>query len=301
MSAGDRKRIFVVGLSRSGTTLIQGMLNNRDDIVSFPESHFFSFVTFELRHRMYGDLAPGDDTLAIKRFRRFKSRFATWRGKANPVVKERIALFLERAELQEYVGRFTPLPNRIKPLADAFIELLDEVAGDYHWVEKTPNHVFFTRLIERHVPDARFIHIIRKGEDALGSIMDAAQKYPSWAKRHMRGERTVPCLIALRNNALKASLADKGRPGHLHVSYEGIIADPETHARRISDFLGLQYETGITRIDTSGAFNNKEEPWKADMGQTIKPPKAKFETVFTPDEQVQILRGLIPVPDDLFE
>ena len=35
------KRVFIVGVARSGTTLIQSMLANHSAIHTFPESHFF--------------------------------------------------------------------------------------------------------------------------------------------------------------------------------------------------------------------------------------------------------------------
>ena len=35
------KRIFIVGVARSGTTLLQSMLASHPEIHSFPETHFF--------------------------------------------------------------------------------------------------------------------------------------------------------------------------------------------------------------------------------------------------------------------
>ena len=36
------KRIFVVGFPRSGTTLVQSILNETNQVCAFPETHFFS-------------------------------------------------------------------------------------------------------------------------------------------------------------------------------------------------------------------------------------------------------------------
>ena len=35
------ERTFIVGVARSGTTLLQSMVGNHDDIATFPETHFF--------------------------------------------------------------------------------------------------------------------------------------------------------------------------------------------------------------------------------------------------------------------
>lgn len=281
--------------------MVQGMLNAHSDVVSFPESHFFSFATYDLRFRMYGDLAPREGSLTRARLRRLRARVATWRDKANPYLRERIALFLERANLQGHAPRFAALPDRITPLAQEFIAVLDEVAGDRHWVEKTPNHAFFTDLIERHVPGAYFIHVIRRGEDALGSIMDAAQKYPVWRQRHIDGENTIPRLTALWNRSVMASIAQRDKPNHLILSYEAIVADPEHHSHLLNTFLDLPRQADISRIDTSSTLANGEEPWKMNMGHTIRPSAPKFDTVFSAQERDLIHQGLIPLPSDFFE
>lgn len=297
----DRKRVFVVGLSRSGTTMIQGMLNSHPDIVSFPESHFFSFMTYDLKWRHYGNLAPYTGPFIMARLRQIRGELSVLRGKSNPYLRKRIELFLKRAELLEYADRFVHIPDRVDLMSEAFVKMLDEIAGSHHWVEKTPNHVFFTWLIEKNVPNAYFIHVIRKGEDALGSIMDAAQKYPSWAERHIDGEQTIPRLIALRNRAVRASLANQGKPNHQIISYERVVADPQKQAELLTDFLGLSQCDAMTLIDTSSALAKGEEPWKTDMGTKVKEPMSKFEKVFTPDEQAQIKRKLIPVPNTVFQ
>lgn len=297
----SRRRIFVTGVPRSGTTLVQGMLNARSDMVSFPESHIFSFITYDLRWRMYGNLAPYKPPLFMAQLRRLRGQIATLRDRPHPWLRYRIELFLKRANLEDESYRFDNLPDKITPLTRAFIKLLDDVAGTRHWVEKTPKHVLFTRLIESHVPDARFIHVIRKGEDALGSIMDAAQKYPAWAERHIDGKNTVPRMIALWNNSVQAALANRGRTNHLIVSYEDVITNPEKQARRMSDFLGLPYDSAMIRPDTQSTIDSSEEHWKADMGNAIKSPESKFEKVFTAQERALIRQGLISLPADLFD
>lgn len=296
-----RKRIFVVGVPRSGTTMVQGMLNAHPDIVSFPESHFFSFATYDLRFRMYGDLAPRQGSLTGARLHRLRGRFSIWRGKSNPYLRERIALFLERADLQGHAPRFAALPDRIAPLAREFIAVLDEAAGDGHWVEKTPHHAFFTDLIERHVPGACFIHVIRRGEDALASIMDAAQKYPLWRRMHVDGENTIPRLTALWNRSVMASIAQRDKPNHLIFSYEAIVADPERHSHLLNTFLDLPRQANISGFDTFSILAKGEEPWKMNMGNTIRPSASKFEAIFSAQERDRIRQGLITLPPDLFE
>lgn len=209
-------------------------------------------------------------------------------------------MFLTRAGVEHENARFSDLPDRIAPLSQAFVELLDELAGERHWVEKTPMHLFRMKMIETYVPNARFIHVIRKGEDVLGSIMDATQRYPQWAARHLDGENTIPRLIALWNRSVSTTLSMQGRKNHLIVSYEDLTTTPPIYAGKFVDFLELSRGSAMTRIDTSTIVAKDEEPWKMQMGQEIKKRPSKFTSVFSPAERNQISKKLIKVPVGVF-
>jgi hypothetical protein len=67
------------------------------------------------------------------------------------------------------------------PYTKAFIKILDEITlenGKSSWLEKTPEHLGQINYIERWVQRAKFIHIIRNGDDVVASLYEVAQKYP---------------------------------------------------------------------------------------------------------------------------
>ena len=65
--------------------------------------------------------------------------------------------------------------------------LLDRRTAAAHdcstWVEKTPNHLMYIDDIASYVPEARFVHVLRNGEDVVASIVDADLSQPTRAFR----------------------------------------------------------------------------------------------------------------------
>jgi len=293
-----RDRVFVVGAPRSGTTLLQSLLNSHSRYVSFPESHFFAFLIFDRQFRTYGSALRRNEPLWRSQLRLAKLRLRTWRDIPNPAIRRRIPLFLQRAGLEAHQARFDRQPDSVRALSAEFIALLDEVAGDRGWIEKSPNHIHCIDLIERMVPGSFFVHIIRDGCDTLASIMDAATRYESWGRRYLKGDVTVPRLIALWNRAVAQSLRFKGRDNHLILRYEDLIDDSEGQTRHLAERLGVAFEPEMTRLNTSGLIL-PDADWQRDMGTRIKVAESKFAKVFSPAQRRVIEANLRALPADL--
>ncbi|MBT8395681.1 MAG: sulfotransferase, partial [Gemmatimonadetes bacterium] len=160
MNSVDPRRILVMGCSRSGTTLLQSLFASHSGVHTFPETGLF-LKAFGMR----GWVLP-------------------WARLGLSLGKERGAL----ARLLPSTGGATgPLPSlppyhpRLSRSLEASADFLDGLAaanGKKAWVEKTPRHVFHARRIGRVVPGVSCVHIIRRGEDVVASIVDRAKRYP---------------------------------------------------------------------------------------------------------------------------
>ena len=111
-----KKRIFIVGCPRSGTTLLQSLLAAHPLICSFPETHFFP-NTVGSSWRKYLKLA-------------------------SPVAHQKLYAFLDKIG-QKDMQNFVPVHGLLlKNYVTAFVKILDELTSVYYtrklktWIKK---------------------------------------------------------------------------------------------------------------------------------------------------------------------
>ena len=74
---------------------------------------------------------------------------------------------------EEMLGRLRALPKlKPGPAVRTFYEAYIEEQGKPRWGEKTPTYVQKMKLIQRALPEARFVHVIRDGRDVALSVLD---------------------------------------------------------------------------------------------------------------------------------
>jgi hypothetical protein len=286
----------VVGCPRSGTTLVQSIIAGHPGLESLPESHVSTAALFFFPGRLYGAVA------GLKVMSRY---FVGWlRAKCaytpHNLLRYRIPLFLERAGFSDDKDKFESLPSRSREILTTFVRFLDSHAGSEGWVEKTPNNVFCLRLIEKYVPDAHVIRVIRDGEATVASIVDAAKRYKDWNERYLMHANNLKRIVALWNRDVRISLQYKEKPKHLLVSHKKLTADPKSEVSRIFSFLGLPYSDGLLSIRSDRNVTDYEKR-KKNIGQKIKPQPSKFCDIFTEDEQNDIKRMMMPVNRDVID
>ena len=194
--------VFIVGMPRSGTTLLQGILNNTGKYFPMPETHFFSRVTYALPENDFSR----KDRETIQRILNRKSRIK---------VPENALLNLNsQKEVFEYViGMFNPAQKNI-------------------FLEKTPRHVFFYSKILGYYPSARFICMTREPKNIVSS------RYGKNPKR----KKSVIRLSLLYNKIAAAILEIINKDNVILVRYEDLTAENERTLKRICEFLDIPYD-----------------------------------------------------------
>jgi hypothetical protein len=120
-----KKRIFLVGCPRSGTTLLQSMFAAHPEVCSFPETHFFS------------------KTIKAKGY---KSHLA-WYGHRK---RRRIRGFLKRIDAERLISILPFFTFSKHKWARGLLGALDEMAaskGGAIWMEKTPMHLYHIDVV----------------------------------------------------------------------------------------------------------------------------------------------------------
>lgn len=285
-----RGRVFLVGCPRSGTTLLQTLLGSHSQIHSLPETHFF-------RNLLHAGERSRSDPVAARR-KRLARGLQNWRRQA--------ALSLGwvgghrghkawRA-MPELTGEPPPdlrglAAYRLHAHISRFGALLDRqclMAGKHLWLEKTPDHLFYIAHIQRHFPAARFIHILRDGEEVVASLYHAAQRYAPW-RPYLEIDRGIDRW----NRALAESLSWRFHPQHLLVRYETLVADPQCALARILRFLDCPDERGICTgyARTAERLVRADEPWKRGNFAALA-DRRKFHALFDSEQQHRIVAGL---------
>jgi hypothetical protein len=116
----------------------------------------------------------------------------------------------------------------------SFYEAYAAGEGKPRWGDKSPPYTWKARRIQRALPEAHFIHLIRDGRDVAVSLSEV-----SWGPGDVEAAATkwVEELGRARQRAQRL------RPGtYVEVRYEDLVADPEPVLRRIADFVGLPWD-----------------------------------------------------------
>lgn len=198
---------IVIGVARSGTTLLRLMLDAHPELAIPHETHFLP-------------AALREPDASRERFSELLTGFPTWEDLDTPAE-------LFRGELLG-VEPFS-VPEGLR----AFYRLYARSRGKGRWGDKTPKYVLHVRDIHEALPEARFLHIIRDGRDVAVSLR------PLW---FAPGESMEALAGMWVEHISRARAEGLGQPFYLEVRYEDLIADPAGQLQRITRFLDLPYD-----------------------------------------------------------
>ena len=218
MAANDAP-LFVLGVRRSGTTLLRVMLD-RSSVLAIPDESYF-VLPLAARHR-----SPVDRTAFVDDLRRI------------PMLRQ---WGIDPARVGERLrdGMTT---------GQAIAAIFETYAADRakeRWGDKTPMYMQYLPLIERLFPDARFVHLIRDGRDVAASFlaMPAGIVTRTWA--HPSSAADFACQWRTEIESAHALGARVGPERYREVRYEALVADPERELDAICAFTSIPYEPAM--------------------------------------------------------
>jgi hypothetical protein len=207
--------IFIVGVPRSGTTLLRAILSAHPAITIAPESHFFRFW---YSHYRYLDL--NDRTQFQIFWQAFSSStiFASF-GLSSQLLLDRLLA----AQTRDF-----------KTVFSALMQFYTEKMGKSRWGEKTPDHYHHLSTIFDWYPSARVIWIVRDPRAVSASLIGKA-----WASSQVEVHAQT-WIDSVRQYNLQWAID----PRVLLIQYEHFVTAPEAQICRLSEFLGenLQLE-----------------------------------------------------------
>ena len=248
---------FVVGLTRSGTTLLRMMLDAHPQLTIPPETHFVPDLIKAAR-----DEAGVDGMLAAMTENRTWGDFG-----------------IDADEMRERLAAIPPADPA--EAVRAFFRTYAERQGKPRWGDKTPAYMLSVGRIGRTLPESRFVHLIRDGRDvALSQRARAINEQPPPAEQAARWVKRI------RKSREQAG-ALKG-PRYVEARYEDLVRDPETTLRRACEFIELPWDDAMLRyheraaerleemagaLRAEGAHAQQEAGYRIDNhAPTTKPP-----------------------------
>lgn len=239
-----KKRIFIVGIARSGTTLLQSIIGNHKIISTFPESHFF------------------DRSIP-------KQKWLRLFYKHKPEHDELILNFLQEIDLANLYNDFKGKPGDLNAWVQHIIKIYDAIANSENkvvWLEKTPLHLYYTHLIEKNTSNVEFLHIVREPIANIAALYDVSKKYPE-----SFSQTTIE--KATKRYITETSITERliSKPNHHLVHYEDILHNPEKTINEVCEKIGIPfYKELLNYQDTAKKVKQSDETWKQNNVNTIK-------------------------------
>lgn len=245
--------VSIVGVGRSGTSLMRNILDCSDELAVADENYFIGHLLERdgIRHHMrrLGDL--NDDAVIAKAVDMIYSRelldqtnvrnWGYWRWLRDNVPREQLIESLcatDRSDRQ------------------LFLAFLGEYAKFHDKTlvgEKTPSHVLYVDQILDWFPDGRVVHMMR---DPRGNFMSDYTRRrrakpntgPLPFRLASRFNLTLKIVVLLvtihywrRSSAVIPAYQAKYPNRYLLVRFEDLITDQNKEVRRICDFLGIPF------------------------------------------------------------
>lgn len=249
--------IFIVGNSRSGTTMMARIVGKHPQVFSFHELHFF------------GELwTPEEEQTVINR------------EKSEQLMARLLCIqrdgYLTQGDPQVFLPEaqtiLQDVPTEdLKPAIIFETFLLYESKQNHKSIscDHTPGNVFYINEILELYPEAKIINMIRDPRDVLLS-----QK-GKW-KRRFLGAKRIPLKEAIRakinyhpvtisklwNSAITAGEKFAQHERVYCLNFEELLQEPETKVREVCDFVGISFEPNVLAVPQIGSSTASDNPRK---------------------------------------
>jgi hypothetical protein len=235
--------LVLLGVSRSGTTLLRVILD-RSPGLAIPDESFF-VPLLARRHRRMID---------VERFLDDVARIPTIRDWGLTV-----------ADVAPRVRAGMATGEAIATIFEAYAAK----AGKPRWGDKTPMYIRHLPLLEELFPTAQYVHLVRDGRDAALSFLEMPEGTFTRTWAHPRTPAQFACLWRKEVGDARELGRRVGPERCLEVRYEELVANPERVVRRVCAFAEIPF--GPAMLDYTRAVDVSGKPHQQRL---LRPPTA---------------------------
>lgn len=241
--------IFIVGVQRSGTTLLAAMLAAHSRLSCGPETHFFRRLAQVDASRLCDPATwpgPAIDFLSSISHTGFVSSERTTLLDKYRVTPASVAASLRGGP-----------PSIARALASITVPYMT-TRGKQRWVEKTPDHLLHGPAIRRHFPQSPIIRIVRDPRDVAQSLLRVPWGVKSLVEGLLYWQRM--------DDQSRAFFAQDAQT--VTVRFEDLVEAPTKTLQTICAAIGETFEAGMLDTSQTGAeINTRGVPWKHKVSQ----------------------------------
>ena len=260
------KQIFIVGSSRSGTTMMGRILGNHSSIFTFKELHFFGAIWTN----------NSESTLDKKQQIDLFSRL---------LCIEKNGLFQQNniSDFNERASAILANKDISNPLSiyELFLAKITSDNKCFIACDQTPKNMYYLNEILLYFPNAKVINMVRDQRDVLLSQKN------KW-KRRFLGASAIPLSEAIRsyinyhpilsakiwNSSLECTEKFTNNSRVTVVRFEDLLVEPIRIVKELCQFLEIEFNQEMLKVPVIGSStqqdvknqflidSSKKEKWK---------------------------------------
>jgi hypothetical protein len=225
---GPNPCLFIVGCPRSGTTLLQRIVDAHPQITVTPETHWIPRYLPKFQEK-----AP--EGRATKRFLRHLLRYRRFSQ-----------LGLNPRKLKKLVKSGDPLSYA--SFVSAVFDLYGKAQGKTMVGDKTPGYARDIPVLHSLWPEAKFVHLIRDGRDVCLSALSWKKPGKLFVRAAGWGEDPVMTAALWWEWHVRLGRED-GQPlgpqRYQEIRYEALVNDAEGEVKRLCTFLDVPFDKAM--------------------------------------------------------
>ena len=251
----NTKQIFVVGSSRSGTTMMGRALNNHKDIFTFKEIHFLGWLCS--KNDINNFIDKQDAIFLLSKLFAIQKDGIFLKKNPKQFNKKSEAILSDVAKLKSI------------EVYERFLQTITNENGCSITCEQTPKNIFYIQELLSHFPNAKIIHMVRDSRDVLLSQKN------KW-KRGFLGASKIPLKEAIRsymnyhpitsakfwNSAVLHGNKMEENPRVIKIKFEELLQNPQEKIMELCNFIEIEFDKKmleVPNIGSSTAIDNKGE------------------------------------------
>jgi hypothetical protein len=249
--------VFIVGVSRSGTTLMQRVLNRSDQIAIANENHFLGHLIHVegVRHKFkkIGDLSDNDNVRELVDY--------IYSGELEKNSKYREISYhwhwiIKNVDREDFSQRILDSDRSDRALFIVMMQVFADYWGKPVMGEKTPAHLRYVSTLMEWFPAGKIIHMLRDPRAIFVSELRRRKELPVTPPFKQLNHFDFPfklyvmlqTTIVWFEGMFRYSKYKRVYPNNYYLlKFEDLVSDPEKHIRRVCDFLGVEFQDKMLR------------------------------------------------------